>query len=349
MIEIDGSKGEAGGQMVRTALGLSVLLGKAFTIKKIRHGRPTPGLKAQHLQCIEALKQLCVCDVQGAFLGSETITFIPGQFTPKNITIDIGTAGSITLLLQSLLLPCLFSPKPITLTIHGGTDVAWAMPIDYFKEIVVPHLQIFCSVDVRLIKRGYYPKGGGIVEINFKPKKIEEIKSFSIIEQGILLQIKGISHASKELQNKNIAEQQEEAAKIRLRNFNVPLHINISYTDTLSLGSGIMLWAIYSLTDEIDHLQPIRLGADVLGEKNITAEEVGTQAAEQLLKEMNSRAPVDKHLADNLIPLLGFVEGEIHVSKITEHTKTNINVVEQFLNVNFFVDEEKKIIRCEKK
>lgn len=349
MIEIDGSKGESGGQIVRTALGLSVLLGKAFTVTKIRHGRPTPGLKAQHLQCIEALKQLCVCDVRGAEIGSETITFIPGQFTPKNISIDIGTAGSITLLLQSLLLPCMFSSKSITLKITGGTDVKWAMPIDYFKEIVVPQLQRFCQIDVKLIKRGYYPKGQGVVEITFKPKQnFEEIKPFFILQCGELLQIKGISHASKELQNKHVAEQQEEAAKMRIKHLNVPIHIDIQYNDTASLGSGIVLWGIYSVTDEINPAHPLRIGADALGDKEIPSEDVGAEAAKHFLKEIKNKAPVDSHLADNVIPFLGLAGGSIHVCEITEHTRTNIAIVEKFLDVTFEIDEEKKIITCEK-
>lgn len=350
MIEIDGSKGEAGGQIVRTVLGLSVLLGKAFRVTHIRQGRPQPGLKAQHLQCIEALKKLCVCDVQGATLGSEEITFIPGKFLPKNIEIDIGTAGSITLLLQSLLLPCLFSKKKITLKIVGGTDVAWAMPIDYFIEVVIPQLQRFCFLDVKLMKRGYYPKGGGSVEISFKPKQsLDQLQPFSLTERGELLYIKGVSHASKSLQEKQVAERQREAALMRLKHLNVPVTINMEYTDTLSLGSGITLWAIFSLKDEIDNAHPLRLGADALGEKNIPAEDVGAQAAEQLLKEISSGTPVDKHLADNLIPLLGLVGGSIRISEITPHTLTNISVVEQFLDVKFEIDEEKKIIRCEKK
>ncbi|MBS3176870.1 RNA 3'-terminal phosphate cyclase, partial [Candidatus Woesearchaeota archaeon] len=170
MIEIDGSHGEAGGQIVRTALALSVLCGKAFRITNIRQGRPEPGLKAQHVQCIEALKKLCVCDVEGATLGSSTLTFTPGKFLPKNIEVNIGTAGSITLLLQSILLPCMFASKPITLKIMGGTDVKWAMPVDYFKEVLVPQLRRYCDIDIKVIKRGYYPKGGGVVEISFRPK-----------------------------------------------------------------------------------------------------------------------------------------------------------------------------------
>ena len=170
MIEIDGSYCEGGGQIMRTALALSTITGKPFKVSNIRKGRCTSGLKNQHLYCIEALKKLCNADVKGASIGSECVEYSPGKIEGKTISIDIETAGSITLLLQALLMPCCFADKKTRLRLKGGTDVKWSMPFDYFKEILLPQLRKYDNIDVSLQRRGYYPKGGGKVDITIKPK-----------------------------------------------------------------------------------------------------------------------------------------------------------------------------------
>ncbi|MBS3176835.1 hypothetical protein J4457_06395, partial [Candidatus Woesearchaeota archaeon] len=181
---------------------------------------------------------------------------------------------------------------------------------------------------------------------SFRPKcSLDGLAPLSLTRQGNLLQIRGVSHASMSLQQAKVAERQEEAARMILKKLSVPISIDVQYQDTLSAGSGVTLWAIYSLKEEIDFQNPLRLGADGLGEKGVPGEEVGAHAAQSLLMEIESGAAVDSHLADNLIPLLGLTTGTISVSHITEHTKTNISVVEKFLPVKFSVDEE-KIIRC---
>src|SRR3989338_7934417 len=133
MIKLDGSYGEGGGQITRTALALSALTGRPFEVDNIRKGRCDSGLKAQHLYCIKSLEELCNAKTNEIKLGSEYLRFIPGEFKAKNLEIEIGTAGSITLLLQAVLLPCLF--HKVKLTIIGGTDGKWAMPYDYFNEV----------------------------------------------------------------------------------------------------------------------------------------------------------------------------------------------------------------------
>ena len=136
MILLDGSKGEGGGQIVRTALALSSLTGKPFRVTNIRQGRRDPGLKPQHVHCITALQELCKAKAEGAYEGSRELLFVPGPIAAKNLTIDIGTAGSITLLLQAVLLPCMFAQKNHTLTLKGGTDTEWSMPVDYFTNVL---------------------------------------------------------------------------------------------------------------------------------------------------------------------------------------------------------------------
>jgi len=361
IVKIDGSYLEGGGQIVRNALALSALTGKGFEISNIRKGRTDGGLKAQHLNCVEAAARLCNAKVDGAFIGSTTLSFNPGKLKATNLDIDIGTAGSTTLLLQSIVVPAMFSDSKIRLRIKGGTDVKWSMPADYFKEVFLPHLLKYAKIHFKLKRRGYFPAGGGEIELLINPEfrliDFENFKDFhkhllkqqkiSILEQGRLIQIKGISHASKQLQESKVAERQAESAKMILKKYGCPIQINIEYSETTSPGSGIVLWAIFSLNEEeIDKMNPIIVGADALGEKGIKAEDVGGLAANNLIEEIESKAPVDQHLADNLVPFLGLFGGEIKCSKITNHLLTNIYVTEKFLDVKFDVDEVKKEIRC---
>ena len=354
MIKLDGSYLEGGGQIVRTALALSTITQKPFEITDIRKGRPKPGLKNQHLFCIKSLEKLCNAKTGYAELGSTKLRFIPNKIKPQTISIDIGTAGSITLLLQSILIPLIFTKSKSKLKITGGTDVAWSPQIDYFTEIILPHLRRYAEIETSLLKRGYYPKGAGIVEIKIKPKydleNKEEIPKIELTEQCKLIQIKGISHASSDLQKANVAERQAKTARLILSSLNSPTHITTEYSDTSSTGSGITLWAIFSKDlDEIDFNNPIRLGSDALGKKGNPSEEIGKQAAEKLLKEIESKAPIDSHLADNLIPFIALLGGKIKVSEITDHTLTNIYVCEQFLDIKFEVDKENKIIEAKRR
>ncbi|HLF54379.1 MAG TPA: RNA 3'-terminal phosphate cyclase [Candidatus Nanoarchaeia archaeon] len=352
MIVLDGSEGEGGGQIVRTALALSSLTGKPFRVTNIRSGRKDAGLKAQHVHCVKALQQLCNAKADGAEMGSSELLYAPGKISAKNLTIDIGTAGSITLLLQAVLLPCMFAQKTNTLTLIGGTDTEWSMPVDYFTNVLVPQYRRLCGLEVKLLKRGYYPKGGGKVELTIKPEikrnefetfegfqAVLKHKSFSMTEQGKLIVIKGISHASKELANAQVAERQAAAARQTLAQLKVPVEINTEYADTLSKGSGITLWAIFSKDKEdIDAENPIRIGADALGAPGKPSEQVGQEAAQKLLEEIKGNAPVDSHLADNLIPLIALCQpSTIKTTKITTHAQTNMKVVEAFLGKIFAV------------
>ena len=341
LIEIDGSEG--GGQIVRTALALSTLLNKPFKVTNIRKARPTPGLKNQHLYCIKALQQLCNAKVDGAELGSETLLYVPNKISASKIKVDIKTAGSITLLLQSLLLPSMLSEKKNKIEVIGGTDVKWSPQIDYLKEITIPQIKNYAEkIELETEKRGYYPKGNGKITLKIKPKydieNISKAKKINLTEQGELIQIKGISHASIDLQKAEVAERQARSAKVGLSHLKVPISITTNYSETASTGSGITLIAVFSR--DTGFLEPIRLGSDQLGEKGMPAEEVGKQASINLLKEIESKAAVDKHAADNLIPLLALIPGsQIKTSEITDHTLKNIYVVEKFLGKIFEVED----------
>lgn len=334
MIELDGNYGEGGGQIVRTALALSCLTKKPFKVTDIRKGRVPSGLKAQHLKCIEILKELTDAFVENDFLGSESITFAPRKAIIKNINADIGTAGSITLLLQSILPFLIFQKKRVKVKITGGTDVPWSMPYDYFANVIIPQLRRFANIECNLLRRGYYPQGNGEIELSIKPK---EFKSMDITAQGELVQIKGIASSSKSLENRDVAERMANASKHILTRLNVPVNISPQYNETSSDGCGITLFAIFSEKGETT-LNPKILGADIMGEKRKTSEEIGIEAAEKLLKEIESKAPVDEHTADNLIPFMAIAGGKIKVSNISKHTLTNVYVTEKFLDVKFEIE-----------
>ena len=361
MIRIDGNFGEGGGAIVRTALAISTITQKPFEVYDIRKGRKDPGLKNQHLYCVKSLQELCNADAEGAELGSVYLKYWPKKISAKNLEIDIGTAGSITLLLQGLLLPTLFVSKPMTIALTGGTDTKWSMPIDYFNNILMPQLQRFAKIECKLLRRGYYPKGNGKVEIKINPKlKINEFPTFedfqshlrqntlryNILGQYNLIQIKGISHASQDLQQAKVAERQAESAqKILRQKYGVPINVTSEYQDTSSLGSGITLWAIFSRNkDDIDENNPIRIGSDALGEQGKKAEFVGKEAADNLIREIESKAPVDRHLADQILPFMALAGGSIRASEITSHCRTNICTVHQFFGEIFEVDEWKTMI-----
>lgn len=340
MLSIDGSFLEGGGQIVRTALALSALTGKGFEVKDIRKGRKKSGLKPQHLHAIRALKGLCNAEVEGDALGSSYLKFVPKKFTPKSMMIDIKTAGSVTLLMQSLLPALVLSQKKVKLNLLGGTDTQWAMPVDYFKNVFMYFLRPYADIEVSLLKRGYYPKGGGRVDIRIKPKfgmqNRQLAPKLNLVERGKLFHIKGISHASKFLEKAEVAMRQKKSAELVLKRRS---DIAVEYCDTLSIGSGIVLWAVYEKTI---------IGADCLGKKGRPSEEIGFKSARNLLDEMNKEGAVDSHLADNLIPFLGLFGGVISVNKLSKHTLTNIYTTELFLDVKFKVDKEKNIIKAGK-
>jgi RNA 3'-phosphate cyclase len=353
MIHIDGSYMEGGGQIVRTALALSALTRKPFRIDKIRDNRPTPGLKRQHLSCVEALTQISGARATGARPGSVGIEFFPSVVKTADLAIDIGTAGSVTLLLQALLLPCMFAEGPIGINIKGGTDTRWSIPVDFFLHVNLPVFRKFAAIEINRIKRGYYPKGQGYVDLTVMPEfhrsdfeRFEDFKTnlrhsaagIYFIDKLEPIRIKGISSASSQLKNARVAERQVEGAAAILGN-RYTLELDWEYQPTASPGTVITLWAV-------DEKEIVLAGADALGRKGLRAEEVGAMAARKLLEIVDSGAAMGHHLADNLIPLIAVVGGTIKPDKITGHIRSNIYVCEQFLDVRFHIDETQNLIQA---
>lgn len=333
MITIDGSHGEGGGQILRTSLGLSALTAKPFKIINIRKSRKKPGLEAQHLNAVKAASVLCNAEVEGDELSSIELLFSPRDCLIKDINIKIGTAGSVTLVLQSLLIPIIlhknFCEKEIKITISGGTDVAWSQPIDYFKNVLCFFLKEYADITCDVIRRGYFPKGDGKVVFRITQKKLDQkTQKINLTERGNLIEIRGISHASIELQKARVAERQAESSKMEIAGQidNIPVTITEEYTDTSCVGSGIVIWAVFENS---------RIGADELGKKGLKAEEVGREAAKKLLNSINANGVVDEFMGDQLIPFLAVLKGKYSVEKISNHTLSNIFVTEKFLDIKF--------------
>jgi RNA 3'-terminal phosphate cyclase (ATP) len=329
MMEIDGSYGEGGGQIVRTAVALAAVTGTSIRVSKIRQGRPKPGLAPQHAQAILALAGICGAKTAGICPGSSEITFEPGRIKGGSYRVDIGTAGSITLLVQCLLPAMIRADGPITLKVTGGTDVRWSPTIDYFKSVFLPALREFgARVKVEGSRRGYYPRGGGSVVLNVIPGSLKPAH-LKPQEVGI---VEGISHCSN--LPEHVARRQAESATAALKDAGHKCEVAMEVLRETSTGSGITLWTGHK-------------GGSALGERGIRAEDVGKAAAREILAELSSPAAVDLRLADQLIPYLALIGGSYTVRQISKHASTNIWTARQFLNTKLEIKDEGGVLRLE--
>lgn len=343
MIEIDGSHGEGGGAILRTALALSTITGKPFRIRSIRKGRPQPGLKREHLFCIRILQELCGAKCEDAHLGSEAITFIPGRVKAKRVVYDLETAASTTLVAQCVILATIFSGRRVSLTLTGGTDVKWSIPADYLANVVAPLLRPLGDVRVRILRRGYFPKGGGRLELAVKGHDLldgSRLPRLELTERGNLLGVEGVAHASSDLEPSQVALRLKEIAELSFSTEQRHAAVRQEYGVTSSPGAGLVLWARYERSV---------LGASALGERGVPAEKVAKQTVAALRLSMDSAAVVDSHLADQLIPYLALCGGSLRTERITDHLRSNIRVAEHFLDVDFLVDETAGLVECRKK
>ena len=335
MIEIDGSFGEGGGQVLRTSVALTAVLEKEIRVFNIRAGRAEPGIRPQHMTGVKAAAQLCSAEMKGFEVGSTELIFRPGKLRSGHFAFDVGTAGSITLVLQTLMPILAFSPGKVTLEITGGTDVKWSPPIDYLISIVLPLLQtIGYSAVLECLKRGHYPKGGGKARLT--AVGVHSLGPMANRSRGEILPIGGISHSIG--LPEHVAARQATGATRRITAANLPrtdflieAHKDGAY---LSPGSGITVYA-KTTNDSI-------LGADSLGEGGKPAELVGEIAGERLVEEIASGAVLDRHMGDMILPYLILAEGisEVTVSRVTQHTRTNAKVAEWLTGKKIDVEGE---------
>jgi RNA 3'-terminal phosphate cyclase (ATP) len=339
MIEIDGSTG--GGQLLRTAIGLSALTRKPVKVINIRKGKKEgkPGLRPQHMMGIKVAGEFCNAEIKGLREYSLEVEFIPNKLSLKNKEIDIGTAGSISLLLQTLTPLLVFAKKPVKLEITGGTEGKWAPPILYTKNVTFPLLnKMGAELSLEIVRHGYYPRGGGRVVVESKP--VKKLYPFVCLERGKINYIT-IDSVCGSLP-KEIAERQAKSALRTIQYFYPNVKVSVSYKAVDSFSPGTSVTCVAVCENSI-------LGADCLGERGLRAEIVGERAAEDLVKALKSNAALDKYMADQILIFLALAKGKsrVKVEEITEHCRTNMSVIEKILPVEFEVDEEKKKISVE--
>ncbi len=330
---IDGSMLEGGGQILRTSIALASVLGEPVKVTNIRAKRKNPGLRPQHLTAIKSVASIVQGTVKGLSIGSDRIEFCPGRLRGGVYRIDIGTAGSIALVLQAVFPVAIYAPESITLELTGGTNVAFAPQIDYIVNVFNHWMKrIGVEASIEIIKRGTYPRGGGFVKAHIRP--IEYLEPFRFTEKGDVRGINGISWC--ERLPRHVADRQKNAALKILENAgfrDVEIKIESGRT-SLSPGSGIVLWA--------ETTEGCRLGSDSLGERGKRAEIVGEEAANRLINELKVSAPLDRHMGDQIIPFMALAGGvsAVKTTVLTLHTKTNMHVAEQILDVRFDVKIE---------
>lgn len=329
LINIDGSHGEGGGQILRTAIALSALSMTAVCITNIRAGRPKPGLQKQHIAGIELVSQLVGAEVRGLEVGRTELEFKPHERVGGHFKYDVGTAGSISLVLQAVLPAAVLSSAPVRFTITGGTDVKWSPPIDYLSAVFATWLRRMGPIiDIKTIRRGHYPKGGGRVFCEVTP--VDKIRPIEMVRFGKVKQVAGVSHCVR--LPAHVAERQAAAASEILKGSSIDQVIikRESYSAKsdphIGPGSGIVLWAESELGN--------RIGTDELGERGVRAEEVGEKCAKRLVKEVGTGMATDTHMADMLVPYLALADGEskIGITQVSEHLRTNLWVAKQILS-----------------
>jgi RNA 3'-phosphate cyclase len=338
MIEIDGSQLEGGGSIVRISTALAALIQTPIRIYQIRAKRDKPGLRPQHLEGLRALAQLCEGKLEGDTLDSMEIKFYPGPIQARGINVNIKTAGGIGLVLQSLMIPAAFSNGTVFIDFKGGaTDGPLAPPIDFMKNVTLPILKkMGYRGEVECVRRGHYPRGGGIVRARIEP--VEKLQALRLTEPGDVIKISGLAHCVR--LPSNIATRMAHAASTELiRAGYSKVQVKTEYYPPdkdphIGPGAGITLWAETS--------GGAILGSSSLGRPGKPAEQVGREAAHALIKQLKTGCAVDSHLTDQLIPYMALAEGvsEITSAELTSHTLTNIALVEQILRVKFEVQGE---------
>jgi len=343
MIEIDGSEKSGSGTILRLSVALSAVTGQPLHIYNIRQNRPEPGLKPQHLESVLTAAKLCDAELTGAELGSRELWFKPGKVKGGRVDADIGTAGSIPMLLMTVLPICSFAEQAVQLHVsRGGTDVSHSPTINYMRFVFLPTLnRMGLNASLTVHKYGYYPKGMGEVTLTVEPCR--SLKPMLLENFGKIKAVKGVSVCTF-LSDRKVAERQAKAAEDYLtgRNLLADIQVVNDTSNPLQKGSSLVLWA------ETDF--GAILGADSIGELRKPSEAVGKEAAEKLHDEILAEPTVDVHLADMLIPYVALSRGKsVFLTRLlSDHLKTNIWLAEELLGVRFAIEKSGRVYRVER-
>lgn len=337
LIRIDGSLGEGGGQILRSALSLSALTGKPFEIYNIRSNRKKPGLRPQHLLCVNATTKICEAEITGAEVGSTTVTFIPGEVKSGEYCFEVGTAGAVSLVLHSIYLPLSMLSTHSQVTIGGGTHVPFSPCYHYLVLQWLPYIKkIGFDIDLELKTAGFYPMGNGEINVLIKPVgsfddnfKVKKLNGLQLVNRGRLKVVKGVSAVGN--LDLSIAERQKTQAVKRLTGMGLENDIIICEMPAFGKGTMLLLEAVF---------ENATCCYFSLGARGKRAESVADDACNELVAFLNGNGAVDEYLADQVLIALALCNkhSKISVSKITSHILTNINIINMFVDAKFKVE-----------
>jgi RNA 3'-phosphate cyclase len=343
MIEIDGGQKSGSGTILRLSVALAAVLNEPLHIYNIRRNRPQSGLKPQHLESVLTAAKLCDAELEGANLNSRELWFKPKSVKGGRIEAEIGTAGSISMLLMTVLPICVSAEKTVDLHVSkGGTDVQHSPTINYLRFVLLPTLKhMGLNTILTVNKYGYYPKGNGEVTITIEPCKT--LQPLRLESFGNIKTLKGVSVCTF-LADRNVAQRQAKTASefFKKKGYTADIQVLNDSSNPIQKGSSLVLWAETD-TNSI-------IGADAIVELGKTSETVGTEAAEKLLAEVSAKPTVDVHLADMLVPYIALAKGKsVYFTRVfSEHLQTNIWLAEKILNVKFVVNKVNGLCKVEK-
>jgi len=333
MIEIDGSHGEGGGQILRTALSLSCMLKRPFRIFNIRQGRKKTGLMPQHLTSVRAAQLLSNAAVRGDSLGSAEITFSPGDVIGGDFFFDVGTAGATSLVLQTLIPALIFLKQKTTVILKGGTHVSHSPSSHYLAEVFIPFVnRLGIEVRFSIETYGFYPKGGGKVSATIFPSK--KLRPIALLKRGDVLRLQGYSGVAN--LPLSIAERQKNALLEKMFQMkDLQAHVDIRLLDVETHGQGTFLFMMAESENS-------RAGFTSLGQKGKMAEAVGEEAASEFMSYYHTGAALDQYLSDQIALYLSLCEqGSIFTtSSISSHLMTNLWVIGLFHKCHYVIEGE---------
>ncbi|MFB6183387.1 MAG: RNA 3'-terminal phosphate cyclase [Haloarculaceae archaeon] len=315
MHEVDGSDG--GGQLLRTSLAVALVTGESVRVENVRGSRPEPGLRPQHVTALELAAAVSDATVEGATAGSETVVFEPEALCGGQYAVDVGTAGSVTLVFDTVLPAALALDEPIRIEARGGTHVAWSPPVTTYERVKLPLLRRFgLQAALECDRPGFYPVGGGTATLTLAPSTPAPIR---LADRGAMAGVRVHSLASESLADADVAERQATAAVSELESdgYDV-LERSVTYAASDCPGSAITVTADYRHSVA---------GFDALGERGKPAEAVATEAVDQIREFDADEAAIDPHLADQLLVVLAFAGGAVRIPSATDHVTTSLDLL----------------------
>ncbi|WP_426173580.1 RNA 3'-terminal phosphate cyclase [Massilia sp. TWR1-2-2] len=333
-IEIDGSQGEGGGQVLRTSLTLSMISGQPFRMANIRARRAKPGLMRQHLVAVQAAARVSDAAVTGAEVGSQALTFVPGPIKSGDYEFAIGTAGSCTLVLQTILPALLHGDAASTVRITGGTHNPMAPPVQFLQRAYCPLMRAMgAEIDIDMLRAGFYPAGGGVVRATVKP--CGKLRPLELISRGKY--VSGYAERIVAGVSPSVARRELECIGAAMR-WDGPQLRECVLPAEQGPGNAVLI------TLEYEHATEVVVA---FSEKKVGAEDVAKAALREARRYVASNAAVGEHLADQImLPLALAGAGRYSVAKVSQHARTNADIIARFLPVRISFEDGDNCAMC---